>query len=222
MKIFKKLILTTLILTLSLSLVSCLGSIKPDDAALALVNIAVKGDVSQASKLKISKDEAQKIYDQYTDLNDLDLGIKMTTEQKEDFRTALLAKLKDCSFRTEVVSETKDTAVVKIFVTPIDLTTVLKECCTNAFKDVSLANINSFDPEEALVAELIPALKNAKILERETDVEVTLKKEKNTWVPLYSHEFDDVAEACLSDDGIDELMDEVLADLYDKLMNELN
>lgn len=124
----KRSFIAALAVVLMLAMVGCGGpKVSPEESMKIYLNIAIKSDLSEASKIGMP-DEDQKKAKEIREKN-LDTAVntvfanaetKVSDATKEKFKNTMLQLAQKIAFSTEPVSKSDKSAVVKVSITSVD------------------------------------------------------------------------------------------------------
>lgn len=147
MKKSKKLIaaLMTSVLGATLFLTGCGESSETADVtAKAFYNLYILGDSTEIEKIALTKDESTQILDRLKSTREdaiqeviTSKGFQITTDQLDDIYDAGMEALKKLTVTTEIVSEDKDKATVKLTTTYLDMVAIDAKSAEEAENEVN-------------------------------------------------------------------------------------
>lgn len=180
---------------MSISMIGCGNTIKPEESAQVLCEISVKHDITNASKLGISDDEANAIIDETeseqkkvlkTNFDATQLPI--TDSQIDSVIEAYNEVFNKIDYTIEVTSQTSKSAQVKISSTYIDLSSIDTEAAGSALDELYTLDVTSEEDALAKTAELyiknlLNGLKDAKASTNTVEKTFTFEKADGYWLP---------------------------------------
>jgi hypothetical protein len=196
MKIIRKITLLLFIVLISISiLAACQPKQTPNGDAQIYVNMIVKCDKSQMSKIGITNSEADKILKEDKDSNIEDIKNVFQTGQAAvsdaqilNMYNALMDDFKKATVTTSVVSQDDKSAKVKIKTTYFDIKKLFQKASTDATTQIRSKGLTDEDEAtkeywDAYAANIVQQLKIAKpsTSTREKTFNFTFKD--NAWVP---------------------------------------
>lgn len=190
-KLISNLIIFTIVIS-SLLFVGCSGKGSPTDSALAYFDLYAKQE--KTDKLPISSEEADKILANQKNLfvsNFEAAGASKESAEKVYKKTGELAK--KVTVKAEEVSNKDNTAVIKLTSKPIDGSSQQK---LMESKKTDLSNANSLT--EFLIEYYDTLIKDTKFKDKETSVNITLKKNNDIWTIDEKTEVDKLSSLVLS------------------------
>lgn len=207
-RIISAIIAIFLIFTLILSLSSCMGTVSLEKSAKLLAQYYVKHDESALRKLGASSETAKEGIETEKAERKKEIqssfarsGVEASDEQLEKIYEAQMEALKKVTITTDIVSEEKDTADVKISMNYIDVESIDEKAAEEAFKDIEEGQSNSDKLKkeclEKYVDNLVKGLEEAKPSTEKNEAIFTFEKGAMSWVP---------EEMELFTEGIDSLM----------------
>lgn len=206
MKKSKHLLALMLMTIMTFTFISCSSGSSPEESALALYNISIKGDTSDAAKLNMTEEQAKELVAsvQKDVLNSSSIPTD-DTELADKFLNVLLTKIKTTECRTELVSKEGDSAIVKFHIKPLNFTKVIDTALENTLKDISILQ----DQEKFMkeyINNLVISLETVELLSTETEIDIEFEKADTAWVPKNSMDSQKVGSSAINVDGVDEVM----------------
>lgn len=202
MKKLKKMAVISLALCV-LFVVGCSGKEKltPDITATSLFNLYIKGDKEAVAKMKISKEDVDAIAkiqkDTAISLLKTSLtstGIQVTDEKLEEFYNAREEVLKKLNCTAEVISQTKESAEVKIKSTYINEDALAEKAANDALETIKQMGLT--DENEAVskfgdeyIKNSIMAYQSAEPSQDTKEKTFKFTKQDGIWLPESSVEF---------------------------------
>lgn len=151
----------------------------------------VRNDVTYATKLGITQNEADEVIKTYRDGIKRQLEICFIQNQFSVSNEQLIEVINAREFAQnkltdfiEIISQEKDSAVVKITSTYFDDIAINEKAAQDAIEDVKQENItNKQRAVEVYINNMINGYKNYEISEETASIEVEFKLVDNTWIP---------------------------------------
>lgn len=133
------------LLMISTMLMGCKPKVGPDESAKNVFNFLLKGDQAGVAKMGMSQKEIddaakeeKKSFDEGLKAVFSSAGLTVKDDKIEEITKAMMESLKKVTIDAQVVSESKDSAEVKIKTTYVDFVAVSKKVV-----DISLAEIKT-------------------------------------------------------------------------------
>ena len=202
MKKIKKLAMIFLVGILTASVAVGCGNKKPsvEETAKAYYNLAALGDLAGLQELGLSANDANYIANELksvsktlTEMNLTQAGFVVNYDQLDQIYNSQIEALKKLTFTTEVISETKNTANIKVITNYADFITADEKATEDAINEINKSQIT--DKAKILDIYVNNMINNFKNIEPSTEtleetfnfklekVDLGGGKKKNMWMP---------------------------------------
>lgn len=202
---FKNFLIGILLISLPIVSLGCTKDIPADEAALIFFKIICTGDLSESNKVSISEEDKKTIKNGFEKANFNAMGVKITEEEEAKFEKAFMDIAKKCTTRAEIVSESKDSADVKLYVKGINLkpviSTAISNMSTEDFSDLDTMNLS-------LARNLIDELDKLALLDTERTTTIKLKKTSDGWTLDSNKETQKISDTIYGFDELEQLMED--------------
>lgn len=202
MKKFKKMAVISLALCV-LFIVGCSAKEKltPDITVTSLFNLYIKGDKEAVAKMKISKEDVDAIAKIQKDTtissvrNNLKAaGLEVKEEKLEEFYNVRAETLKKLTCTSEILSQTKDSAEVKVKSTYIDEVAIDEKAANDALeavKQMGLTDENEVVSKfgDEYIKNLVMGYQSATPSQDTKEKTFKITKQHGVWLPESMVEF---------------------------------